>query len=418
MTTECVDNELESLRMDAVRRYDILDTPPDRSFDRVTALAARTCGTPIAIVTIVDTDRIWFKSRHGLEVDQIDRDPGLCASAIMHDEPWIVEDASNDPRTLANPLVAGEMGVQFYLGVPLTTHDGYNLGTLCVLDFKARVATDRHILDLTDLAAIVVDELELRRAARQVLVADEQQRRNTERVARAFQASLLPDGLPEIDRVDLAARYLPARGERVGGDFYDAVTTENGVVLLIGDVAGHGPEAAALTAMARHTGLTLTTSEASPARALSGLNRAIQHRQTKDADPRFCTMAIVRLEHHGDGWMATLSLGGHPQPWLIRSDGTVAGVGEPGTLLGWRDDAVYVDATVEIRSGDTLVLYTDGLTDAPPDSPTVTPDQLPALIAQTTNDSADVIADILIETITERSLLPRDDVAILVAQFN
>ncbi|MBA2443995.1 MAG: GAF domain-containing protein, partial [Nocardioidaceae bacterium] len=122
----------EQLRLAAVRRYDVLDTPPDDAFGRITALAARLLDVPIAIVSIVDADRIWFKSHHGVDVDQIDREPGLCASAVLQYGPWVVEDASVDPRTLAHPLVAGDFGLRFYVGIPLTTHDGYNLGTLCV----------------------------------------------------------------------------------------------------------------------------------------------------------------------------------------------------------------------------------------------------------------------------------------------
>lgn len=152
----------EQSRMDVVNRYDILDTPADGSFDRITAMAARALKAPIAIVSIVDHDRIWFKSHHGLEVDQIGRDPGLCASAIMGEEPWVVTDARNDPRTLANPLVAGEFGLQFYAGVPLTTREGYNLGTLCVIDTEPREVTDDELETLRDLASVVVRELELR----------------------------------------------------------------------------------------------------------------------------------------------------------------------------------------------------------------------------------------------------------------
>ena len=120
----------EFQRMAAVRRYDVLDTPPDGAFDRITALAARRFGVPISIISIVDEDRIWFKSRHGLPVGQIGRDPGLCASAILSNDPYILTDASIDPRSLANPLVAGDFGLRFYAGVPLTTSDGHNLGTL------------------------------------------------------------------------------------------------------------------------------------------------------------------------------------------------------------------------------------------------------------------------------------------------
>ena len=130
--------ENEAERMAAVRRYEILDTPPDGSFDRVTALAARRFGAPIAIISIVDHDRIWFKSRHGVDVQEIGRDPGLCASAILSPGAHVLVDASTDVRSLANPLVAGDFGLRFYAGVPLETSDGFNLGTLCVIDKSPR----------------------------------------------------------------------------------------------------------------------------------------------------------------------------------------------------------------------------------------------------------------------------------------
>ena len=156
----------ETARLAAVRRYDILDSPPDGAFDRITALAARRFGVPIAIVSIVDEDRIWFKSHHGLPVEQIDREPGLCASAIMANTPYLIEDARNDPRSLANPLVAGDFGLRFYAAVPLTTSDGHNLGTLCVIDQEPRPIDEQQIEDLKDLASIVMDQLELGLSAR------------------------------------------------------------------------------------------------------------------------------------------------------------------------------------------------------------------------------------------------------------
>ncbi len=161
--------DAEADRLAALRRYDILDTPPDGAFDRITALAADLFSVPIAIVSLVDHDRIWFKSRHGLDVEQIGRDPGLCASAILHDEPWVLADAPTDARALANPLVAGEFGLRFYAGVPLRTHDGFNLGTLCVIDREPRPVTERQIAHLKHLAAFVVDQMELRLSARRAV---------------------------------------------------------------------------------------------------------------------------------------------------------------------------------------------------------------------------------------------------------
>jgi len=161
--------ENEAERMAAVHRYEILDTPSDGSFDRVTALAARRFGVPISIISIVDHDRIWFKSRHGVDVQQIGRDPGLCASAILSSDAHVLVDASTDVRSLTNPLVAGDFGLRFYAGVPLQTSDGFNLGTLCVIDKNPRPVDQAQIDDLKDLASLVVDQLELRLAARQAL---------------------------------------------------------------------------------------------------------------------------------------------------------------------------------------------------------------------------------------------------------
>jgi GAF domain-containing protein len=157
--------EAEEQRVAAVGRYEILDSPPDGAFDRITQIAARIFEVPIATVTIVDTERIWFKAKQGVDVVEIGRDPGLCASAVLQYDPWVVNDAASDPRTLQNPLVRGELGLRFYAGVPLTTADGYNLGTLNIIDTEPRELTDDQLLTLKQLADIVVDELELRLAA-------------------------------------------------------------------------------------------------------------------------------------------------------------------------------------------------------------------------------------------------------------
>ena len=164
----------EAERLAAIQRYDILDTPPDGAFDRITALAARLFSVPIAIVSIVDHDRIWFKSHHGLELDQIDRVAGLCASAILQTTPWVVDNAPLDPRALANPLVAGEFGLRFYAAAPLRTVDGHNLGTMCILDFEPRQLTPDETATLQDLAAMVMSELELRLASRSALARAEE----------------------------------------------------------------------------------------------------------------------------------------------------------------------------------------------------------------------------------------------------
>lgn len=174
----------EVRRLAAVRRYDILDTPPDGMFDRITAIAARLFSVPISIISLVDEDRIWFKSRHGLDVEEIGRDPGLCASAILQADPWILNDARADPRSLANPLVAGDFGLRFYVGIPLRTGDGFNLGTLCVIDHEPRAVTEEQIANLRDLASTVMDQMELRLSALQTVSKLSQALRRSELMAK------------------------------------------------------------------------------------------------------------------------------------------------------------------------------------------------------------------------------------------
>ena len=157
---------MESNRLSALHRYEILDTPADGTFDRITSLAAKVFNVPIAIVSLVDEDRIWFKSHHGLDINEIDKSPGLCASAILSDDIYLIEDARQDPRSLANPLVTGEFGLQFYAAAPLKTHDGYNLGTLCIIDQRQRYINSEQQILLHQMAEIVMSEMELRLAAR------------------------------------------------------------------------------------------------------------------------------------------------------------------------------------------------------------------------------------------------------------
>jgi GAF domain-containing protein len=160
----------ESARMSALSRYDILDTPPEASFDRVAAIAAKLFGVPMATVSIVDTDRVWFKASVGLAgVQQVGRDPGLCAAVIMESQSYVVSNARMDPRTAMHPLVTGEPGVQFYAAAPIVTSDGHRLGTVCVMDTEPHEATSEQLGMLEDLAGIVMDELELRLSAMNAL---------------------------------------------------------------------------------------------------------------------------------------------------------------------------------------------------------------------------------------------------------
>ncbi len=159
-------DEREMARLAALRRHEILNTSPDAAFDRVATIARRWFGTPVALVTLVDEERIWFKARQGLELQEIPREPGLCASVVTDDaDIYEVNDALDDPRTQAHSLVTGGFGLRFYAAAPVEV-EGHRLGTVCVIDYEPRELNDDDRATLRDLASIVVDEMQLRMALR------------------------------------------------------------------------------------------------------------------------------------------------------------------------------------------------------------------------------------------------------------
>jgi PAS domain S-box-containing protein len=166
-------SDQEADRLAALRRYHILDTPAEPGFDRITALAARLFQVPIALVSLVDASRAWFKSAYGFTAQEVDREATICSFAILTPEILVIPDTRQDPRLDCNVLVHNQPGIGFYAGAPLITSDGYNLGTLCLLDTRSRpdLSVEQRAT-LTDLAALVVDELELRLASRQVAQID------------------------------------------------------------------------------------------------------------------------------------------------------------------------------------------------------------------------------------------------------
>jgi GAF domain-containing protein len=161
-----MENKIETERLEELLKYEILDTPSDGAFDEITSLASKIFNVPIAIVTLVDSDRIWFKSTYGIDTEEIPRVPGLCSSAILSDDIYIVEDARKDPRTISNPLVAGVMGLQFYAAAPLKSIHGYNLGTLCIIDLNPRTLTGKESSMLYQLSRIVMDQMDLKLQSR------------------------------------------------------------------------------------------------------------------------------------------------------------------------------------------------------------------------------------------------------------
>ncbi len=163
----------EPERLEALHRYHILDTPAEVAFDRVTSLAARLFQMPTVLISLVDESRAWFKSSIGFDASEVPRDATLCSFAVLTDELLVVSDTQLDERFLGNPFVRCDPGLRFYAGAPLLSYDGFNLGTLCMLDTVPHAPlTPEQEATLVDLAAIVVDELELRLAARQIAKVD------------------------------------------------------------------------------------------------------------------------------------------------------------------------------------------------------------------------------------------------------
>jgi len=155
----------EAGRIEALRRYDVLDTPREEAFDKITNLVRTILQVPISAVSLIDTDRQWFKSLQGLDGTETERRVAFCDHTIRSREAMVVPDARLDDRFMANPLVTGAPGICSYAGVPLMTPDGYNVGALCAVDTVARQFTPEQMEILKSFGALVIDELELRRIA-------------------------------------------------------------------------------------------------------------------------------------------------------------------------------------------------------------------------------------------------------------
>jgi serine phosphatase RsbU (regulator of sigma subunit) len=236
-------------------------------------------------------------------------------------------------------------------------------------------------------------------------------------IASVLQHSLRPRSLPEISGFEASSRFLAA-GEayEVGGDFYDVFRSGSGSwTAVIGDVCGKGPEAASLTALARYTVRTASSPDSSPSDVLRTLHDSIS---SERADFRFCTAALARIQAPSNGRgsaRVTVALGGHPLPLILREDGSVDAIGEPGTLLGVLPSPVLADTDATLAVGDSLILYTDGVLDVDDRTEGGDPDWLAEQIASSAGKSADEIAEALAQAAIERQGgVPRDDIAILV----
>jgi len=235
----------EAARLDALRRYDVLDSPREAAFERIATMAARVFDVPTVLISLVDEDRQWLKSAYGCDLSETARDIAFCAHAILQDEVMVVPDASLDARFVDNPLVTGAPFVRFYAGAPLQTSEGFKLGTLCLLDTRPRELTPNERATLSDLAAVVVDELELRIAMKQSQLENRERRRAEEEVrqSEAHFRSLIenamdiitildPDGVILYESPALERIFDYAPDELIGRNAFEFVHPDDAPALL------------------------------------------------------------------------------------------------------------------------------------------------------------------------------------------
>ena len=241
----------------------------------------------------------------------------------------------------------------------------------------------------------------------------ERDRRRIQALNKALQTSLLPPTLPLIPGVELEARYQPAlAGLEVGGDFYDVFDTGGDWAIVIGDVCGKGPEAAAVTAVARWTIRSVAMDIRQPTQVLRKVNEALVHQQLDD---RFCTIAYARVVPTSQGVRVSMCRGGHPAPLVVRASGAIEALGTAGSLIGILPDVRLWEETTQLQTDDALVFYTDGVTEARRGREQFGEERLNATLAACHGQTAAQIADSIESAVLEfAGSEPSDDIAIVV----
>jgi integral membrane sensor domain MASE1/anti-sigma regulatory factor (Ser/Thr protein kinase) len=304
------------------------------------------------------------------------------------------------------PGAAGAALLVAAIAIPLTEHDHG--------PFSGNSPDERLLLAQTFVGIACITGLVLAAVITERKRAEE----TVEHIAETLQESLLPSRLPEIPGLEASVDFRPA-GElhRVGGDFFDLFEMDDGSwAVVIGDVCGKGARAAAVTGLARYTLRAAAVQKSRPSEVLRLLNDAMLRQRSLE---EFCTVAYTRLELGGaDRARVTVSSGGHPLPLLLRADGVVEALGRFGTLLGVVEEPELSDHTVELANGDSIVLYTDGLTDAYAPQRVVTDEDLVAILQGCAGHSAPETARAIRGAVLDGGMdEPRDDIALLVLRL-
>ncbi|ABW10000.1 protein serine phosphatase with GAF(s) sensor(s) [Parafrankia sp. EAN1pec] len=388
----------------------LLRAEPEEPFDRLTRLAAVMLGAPFAFVMAMDDGRSYWKSRAGtaagdLTGRQIAAADSLCRLAVGTGLPLVVPDAGRDDRVRGDSLVRSA-GIRAWASFPLRDPSGRTLGAFGAADVRPRLWTARDLELLETLAQAVSGEIALRHVAAAATA-----------LARTLQQSLLPPEVPEIPGLEVSARYRPAgEGAEVLGDFFDVFQTGRtsfGVVL--GDVAGKGVEAAKVTALAHYTIRAAASRTRDPAAILNQLNRALltQHPDSE----RFLTVAYMAVDRSRRNRTLALCSAGHTPVLLRGRDGTVTPIGSHGLVLGVFEDPELTTSRPRFGPGDTILLYTDGVTEARRGNDQYGDDRLRALLAATDPAAGRLTATIEAAVLDFADGPPQDDIAILAIHF-
>ncbi|MEV0329346.1 GAF domain-containing SpoIIE family protein phosphatase [Micromonospora echinospora] len=410
-------------RLAAVRRTGLLDTTPEEPFDRLTRLAASLLGTPFVFVTVVDATRSFWKSSTGFddidpEKRQTPVEQSFCRYVIDADAELVVTDARADPRTHDNPSIE-LTGVAAWAGFPVRSVDGQVLGTFSAMATTPRDWTPRDIEVLRTLSHAAAGEIALRDALHEARAATQRAEHaavQASTLALTLQESLLPARLPQIPGVRVAARYRRGvGGDEVLGDFYDVFpSTRSAWAAVVGDVSGKGPQAAKTTALARYTLRAAAARSSIPSHNLATLNTALREWYTDDS--QYLTAVYATLRVNDTGVNVQVSCGGHDPALVRRADGTIETLGRYGLVLGWLPEPPLRDQRVQLHPGDSLLLYTDGVTEArrPTDRALFGIDRLRQVLADTTDADAEQLAAAVETAVLDfTGHRPGDDTAIL-----
>ncbi len=347
-------------RLAALRSYEILDTDEEEAFNALTRAAAQICNVPIALISLVDKDRQWFKSALGLpaEVRETPREAAFCAHAIHGTGPLVVPDASADPRFHDNPLVLGDPGIRMYAGHPLVNAEGYGLGTLCVIDRQARELTAAQRGALESLAQAAMALLEARRTR---AALDRLQRATLEEVEAA--KSLLARMRAQQPRDERCVQLRNFPASHFSGDAAAVARRPDGVLhALIADATGHGLAAAFAVMPVLDTFYAMTAKNLGIDAICAEANRKLKFMLPSG---RFVAMAAVAIDEAA-GRLAVWN-GGLPAALMLDESGSVvarfASRHLPCGIAGAEEFSPEL-ATAGWQPGFRLLLHSDGLTEA------------------------------------------------------